>query len=136
MHDDRGERRRVTFQPFRRFFRLGGTHILDVQVAPSETIRYVILKRCFDVVFSMLALAICGIPMVAIALSDLLHQSNVENFVSQEVRRAVIRAHAGIENAIRTGDPDAAHRRMARHIKSYRQQVAPVAPKGIAMALP
>jgi GntR family transcriptional regulator, transcriptional repressor for pyruvate dehydrogenase complex len=73
---------------------------------------------------------------VVASLSDLLHQSNVENFVSQEVRRAVIKAHAGIESAIRAGDADAAQRRMARHVKSYRQQVAPVAPKSIAMALP
>jgi GntR family transcriptional regulator, transcriptional repressor for pyruvate dehydrogenase complex len=73
---------------------------------------------------------------VVAALSDLLHQSNLENFVSPEVRRAVIRAHAGIENAIRAGDADAAHRRMARHVKSYRQQVAPVAPKGISIASP
>lgn len=73
---------------------------------------------------------------VVAALSNLLHQSNVENFVSQDVRQAVIRAHAGIENAIRMGDADAAHRRMARHVKSYRQQVAPVAPESIAVALP
>jgi Undecaprenyl-phosphate glucose phosphotransferase len=52
-----------------RFFRLGGTHILDVQIAPSETISYLILKRCFDVVFSLLALAITAIPMALIALA-------------------------------------------------------------------
>jgi Undecaprenyl-phosphate glucose phosphotransferase len=52
-----------------RFFRVGGTHILDVQIAPSETISYVILKRCFDVVFSLLALTISAIPMVMIALA-------------------------------------------------------------------
>ena len=73
---------------------------------------------------------------VVAALSDLLHRSNVEAFVSLDVRRAVIRAHAGIEDAIRAGDADAAHRRMARHVKSYRQQVAPVAPDSIVLALP
>src|SRR5208337_4536768 len=51
-----------------RFFRIGGTHILDVQIAPSETISYVILKRCFDVVFSLLALTIMAIPMTVIAM--------------------------------------------------------------------
>jgi GntR family transcriptional repressor for pyruvate dehydrogenase complex len=76
--------------------------------------------------------------MVAVvaALGDLLHQSNVEDFVSAEIRGAVIRAHAGIEAAIRAGDPDAAQRRMARHVKSYRRQVAPVAPASIAIAMP
>ena len=52
-----------------RFFRIGGTHILDVQIAPSETISYVILKRCFDVVFSLMALALAAIPMVLIAIA-------------------------------------------------------------------
>jgi Undecaprenyl-phosphate glucose phosphotransferase len=52
-----------------RFFRLGGSHILDVQIAPSETIGYLILKRCFDVVFSLLALAITSVPSVVIAIA-------------------------------------------------------------------
>ena len=52
-----------------RFFRIGGTHILDVQIAPSETISYVILKRCFDVVFSLMALTLAAIPMVVIAIA-------------------------------------------------------------------
>ena len=52
-----------------RFFRIGGTHILDVQIAPSETISYVILKRCFDVVFSLLATSITAIPMLLIAIA-------------------------------------------------------------------
>jgi GntR family transcriptional regulator, transcriptional repressor for pyruvate dehydrogenase complex len=73
---------------------------------------------------------------VVAAFGDLLHQSNVEKFVSSEVREAVIRTHAGIEAAIRAGDADAAQRRMARHVKSYRRQVAPVAPASIAIAMP
>jgi Undecaprenyl-phosphate glucose phosphotransferase len=52
-----------------RFFRIGGTHMLDVHIAPSETISYIVLKRCFDIVFSALALAIMGIPMALIALA-------------------------------------------------------------------
>jgi Undecaprenyl-phosphate glucose phosphotransferase len=51
-----------------RFYRIGGTHMLDVQIAPSETISYVILKRCFDIAFSVFALAVAGIPMALIAL--------------------------------------------------------------------
>jgi DNA-binding FadR family transcriptional regulator len=74
---------------------------------------------------------------VVAACGDLLHQSNVEDFVSSPaVRQAVIRAHAGIEAAIQAKDPDAAQRRMARHVKSYRMQVAPVAPANIAIATP
>jgi Undecaprenyl-phosphate glucose phosphotransferase len=52
-----------------RFFRLGGTHILDVQIAPSETISYVILKRCFDVAFSLFVLTLAALPMLLIALA-------------------------------------------------------------------
>jgi len=51
-----------------RFFRIGGTHMLDVHVAPSETISYIILKRCFDIAFSALMLAVVGLPMAVIAL--------------------------------------------------------------------
>jgi len=52
-----------------RFFRIGGTHILDVQIAPAETISYVILKRCFDIAFSVLVLAIGALPMLLIAIA-------------------------------------------------------------------
>lgn len=51
-----------------RFFRIGGTHMLDVHIAPSETISYIILKRSFDIVFSLLVLAVVGIPMALFAL--------------------------------------------------------------------
>ena len=70
------------------------------------------------------------------AIGELLHQSNVERFISREVRRAVVRAHARIEAAIRQGDPEAARRRMARHLASYREQVTPVAPDCISIELP
>lgn len=52
-----------------RFFRIGGTHILDVQIAPSETISYVILKRCFDIVFSTIVLTVAAVPMLLIAIA-------------------------------------------------------------------
>ena len=64
-----------------------------------------------------------------------LHQSNVARFVSGDVRSAVIRAHAGIEAAIRAGDTEAARRRMARHVRTYREQVATVAPESIGIAM-
>jgi Undecaprenyl-phosphate glucose phosphotransferase len=50
-----------------RFFRLGEAQLLDVEIAPAETISYVVLKRCFDVTFSILALLIAGLPMLVIA---------------------------------------------------------------------
>lgn len=52
-----------------RFFRVGGTHMLNVRIAPSETISYVLLKRCFDIFFSLFVLAVLGIPMALIALA-------------------------------------------------------------------
>lgn len=42
--------------------------MLDVHIAPSETISYIILKRSFDIVFSLLVLAVVGIPMALFAL--------------------------------------------------------------------
>jgi GntR family transcriptional repressor for pyruvate dehydrogenase complex len=68
------------------------------------------------------------------AVGDVLHRSNVERFISPGVRHAVLRAHAGIEAAIRAGDADAAQRRMARHVRTYRHDVAPLAPETIVIA--
>ena len=52
-----------------RCFRLGGAHILDVLIAPSETLSYVIVKRCFDIVFSLLALTVFAVPMAVAAIA-------------------------------------------------------------------
>ncbi|PSH03648.1 MAG: undecaprenyl-phosphate glucose phosphotransferase [Acidobacteria bacterium] len=52
-----------------RFFRIGGTHMLDVRIAPSETISYVVLKRTFDIVFSLFAITVFAIPMGLIAIA-------------------------------------------------------------------
>jgi Undecaprenyl-phosphate glucose phosphotransferase len=68
-----------------RFFRLGGSHILDVQIAPSETISYVILKRCFDVVFSLLVLTIAAIPMGVIAIAVKLSSPGPVFFTQERV---------------------------------------------------
>jgi GntR family transcriptional regulator, transcriptional repressor for pyruvate dehydrogenase complex len=40
-------------------------------------------------------------------------------FVDDNVRAVTVRAHRSITNAIRSGDPDAAARRMRRHVHSY-----------------
>ena len=68
-----------------RFFRLGGTHVLDVQVAPSETVGYLVLKRSFDVVFSVLALAIAALPMLAIAIAVKLSSPGPVLFTQERV---------------------------------------------------
>jgi Undecaprenyl-phosphate glucose phosphotransferase len=52
-----------------RVFRIGETHMLDVHFAPSETISYIVLKRCFDIAFSILVLAVVGVPMAVVALA-------------------------------------------------------------------
>jgi Undecaprenyl-phosphate glucose phosphotransferase len=68
-----------------RFFRIGGTHMLDVHIAPSETISYVILKRSFDILFSLLALTITAIPMVVIAIAIRLSSPGPALFAQERV---------------------------------------------------
>jgi len=51
------------------FFRIAGTSMLDVKIAPSELMSYVIIKRCFDLAFSLLALSIVSVPMIVIAIA-------------------------------------------------------------------
>lgn len=46
-----------------------------------------------------------------------------ESFVDVEVRRTAVRAHETITAAIRAEDPDAAARRMTRHVHSYAEEV-------------
>jgi len=68
-----------------RCFRLGAAHILDVQIAPSETINYVIVKRCFDIVFSLLALTIFAVPMILIAIAVKLSSPGPVLFTQERV---------------------------------------------------
>ncbi|MGW1026758.1 FadR/GntR family transcriptional regulator [Streptomyces sp. NPDC002577] len=49
-----------------------------------------------------------------------------ERFVNAEVRRVAARAHRSITKAIRAQDPDAAVRRMNRHVHSYADAVLKV----------
>jgi DNA-binding FadR family transcriptional regulator len=49
-----------------------------------------------------------------------------EKFINEEVRATTIRVHRTITNAIRTGDPEAAIRRMSRHVHSYAEAVLAV----------
>lgn len=53
-----------------------------------------------------------------------------ETFVDAEVRATAVRAHATITKAIRDQDPDAAARRMTRHVHSYAEAVLERDPAG------
>lgn len=48
--------------------------------------------------------------------------TNIEDVNSLDVRRAALRAHDGVVTAIRDRDPDAAFRRMHRHVHAFRSQ--------------
>lgn len=61
------------------------------------------------------------------ALSQALYSATEnEQFVDANVRQTTIRAHKTITTAIRAQDPDAAVRRMERHVHSYAQAVLKV----------
>lgn len=61
------------------------------------------------------------------ALSNAIYTATEnEAFVDAEVRSVTAKAHKSITNAIREGDPDAAVRRMNRHVHSYAQAVLEV----------
>jgi GntR family transcriptional repressor for pyruvate dehydrogenase complex len=61
------------------------------------------------------------------ALSRAIYAStDNQAFVDAEVRRTAVLAHARITDAIRTGDMDAALRRMTRHVHSYAEAIARV----------
>jgi DNA-binding FadR family transcriptional regulator len=49
-----------------------------------------------------------------------------ENFVDAEVRRTTVRAHRSVTDAIRTQDPEAAVRRMGRHVHAYAEALLAV----------
>jgi GntR family transcriptional regulator, transcriptional repressor for pyruvate dehydrogenase complex len=49
-----------------------------------------------------------------------------QGFVDDEVRRTTLRAHQAVTKAIQAKDPDAARRRMSRHVHSYAEAVMEV----------
>lgn len=58
------------------------------------------------------------------ALADAIHGgTDIERFNSLKVRRAAIADHDAVVAAIRDRDPDAARRRMHRHVHAFREQV-------------
>jgi DNA-binding FadR family transcriptional regulator len=55
-----------------------------------------------------------------LALSRSIYAStDNQGFVDDDVRRTTLRAHRAVTKAIRAEDPDAASRRMSRHVHSY-----------------
>ncbi len=55
-----------------------------------------------------------------LALSRSIYAStDTQGFVDNDVRRTTLRAHRAVTKAIRAQDPDAASRRMSRHVHSY-----------------
>jgi DNA-binding FadR family transcriptional regulator len=62
-----------------------------------------------------------------LALSRAIYAStDNQGFIDAEVRKTTIRAHRSITDAIRNQDPDAAVRRMNRHVHTYAQAVLEV----------
>jgi DNA-binding FadR family transcriptional regulator len=68
------------------------------------------------------------------ALGPRLHDPHVEGFISAEMREVVVSAHARVQRAIVDGDVDAARRRMARHLRAYRQKVEQVGPETVVFS--
>lgn len=62
-----------------------------------------------------------------LALSRAIHSStDTKGFIDSDVRQATIRAHLGITEAIRAQHPDAALRRMNKHVHAYAEAVQEV----------
>ena len=62
-----------------------------------------------------------------LALSRAIYSStDTKGFIDSDVRRTTIRAHWGITEAIRAQDPDAALRRMNKHVHAYAEAVQEV----------
>ena len=64
---------------------------------------------------------------IMIALSRAIYTTtNTEGFVDDEIRAATVRAHRSVTRAIKERDPDAAVRRMNRHVHTYAAAVLEV----------
>ena len=62
-----------------------------------------------------------------LALSRAIYSAtDTKGFIDSDIRRTTIRAHLGITEAIRAQDPDAALRRMSKHVHAYAEAVQEV----------
>jgi GntR family transcriptional regulator, transcriptional repressor for pyruvate dehydrogenase complex len=69
-----------------------------------------------------------------VAISNLIHQASaIEDFASEEIRAAVIKAHRRILDAIVAKDGEAASRRMTRHLLALTHQMKAFAPANAAL---
>ena len=60
---------------------------------------------------------------IMFALGEAIHAgTDIKDFNPLRVRRAALTAHDGVVEAIRAGDPEAARRRMHRHVHAFRNQ--------------
>jgi GntR family transcriptional regulator, transcriptional repressor for pyruvate dehydrogenase complex len=73
---------------------------------------------------------------IMLALSRAIYTAtNNEGFINDEVRAITVRAHHSVTRAIREKDPDAAVRRMSRHVHAYAAAALEVDDR-IAIAVP
>jgi len=68
-----------------RLVRFGRLHVLDLADGSMDDLRYVLLKRIFDVAFSLLAIAITGPLMLVIAVAIWLKSPGPILFVQERV---------------------------------------------------
>jgi len=66
------------------------------------------------------------------AFAQTVYQStDLQEFSPPDIRATVARAHQAVMDAIEAGDPDAAWRRMSRHVGAYVNRVKLVGPSGL-----
>jgi DNA-binding FadR family transcriptional regulator len=70
-----------------------------------------------------------------VAISSLIHKASaLEDFASDEIRAAVIKAHRRILDAIVAKDGETASRRMTRHLQALTQQMKAFAPTNAVLS--
>jgi DNA-binding FadR family transcriptional regulator len=70
-----------------------------------------------------------------VAISNLIHKASaIEDFASDEIRAAVIKAHRRILDAIVAKDGETASRRMTRHLQALTQQMKAFAPTNAVLS--
>jgi len=68
-----------------RLFQFGRLQILDLTATPAESLKYALLKRCFDVVFAIFALVVTAPIMVLVATAIRLTSTGPALFVQERV---------------------------------------------------
>jgi len=68
-----------------RVFELGRLQMLDLDPGPTSSVRYFLVKRAFDLVFTVFALSLCAVPMLIIAIAIKLTSRGPVLFKQQRV---------------------------------------------------